>query len=95
MVDTYDQGTELLPQLLALVRARKRTADQAGRAADAAIRLNAAAAGELTDAVRVLRELVAALTNGAGHDGKHPLSEATQVAWALLHSDTPELPEAP
>lgn len=82
--DRYAQGTELLPELLAEVRRRKQAADLAGKAADAALRANAAAQGELTAAVTVLRELLAALSDGAGYDGRHPLAEATEAALLLL-----------
>lgn len=80
----------LLTRVMAEVDARKAAADAAGKEAAAAIEGNRTASASLTAAVTVLRELVAALTGGAGYDGRHPLKAARELAVALLDGEPAE-----
>lgn len=79
-LDLYAEGSALVERLADKVRglnARHRVTDQAARKAND---LNAATYADVTDAVKALRNLVAALSDSAGHDRKIDLREAINAA---------------
>lgn len=88
MTVSSDADLQLLGQLAAEVRRRHHAAAATGRAADKAITANSAAQRRVSEAVRAIRELLAAMTDGAGHSGPHDLDTARTAALAIL--DRPE-----
>jgi hypothetical protein len=80
----YAEGWQLAAELAEQVRARKAAADRASAAASAAIDASRAASGDLSEVLGPWRQLLIALADGAGHDGKHPLAPAIERAREVL-----------
>ena len=93
--DHDDDDQVLLFALIDQVKVRKAVTDRTDREASRAIKANAAAHAALAESVRTARELLAALTNGAGHDKPHPLGPARAAARALVAEGTPDLDVTP
>ncbi len=83
----YAEGWQLAAELGEQVRSRKAAHDRAGKASRAAIQAAGQAAEDLSDVLRPWRELVLALVDGAGHDGRHPLGPAIEAARLALGED--------
>lgn len=80
----YAEAVEVLPLLIAHVReleARHRATDATTRAA---VDANAEAYAAVVEAVHALRDLVAAVTDGAGHDGRYDLADTLAHAHTIL-----------
>jgi hypothetical protein len=75
---------DLLGRLIIEVRERGADAKVTGRSAQLAIQVNNAAQRRCLAAVVALRELVAAMTDSAGHDGRHDICDARETAVAIL-----------
>ena len=82
-----DDDLVLLGRVAAEVRRRHHLAEHTATAAGRAIKANAAAGAHRSEAVTALRELLAAMTDGAGHDGRVDLAEARAAARALLDDE--------
>lgn len=81
---TYGEAADLIDAVAEVVRDRKRAADVTEADTRRAIARNAATQAELTEAVGVLRDLVAALSDGAGHSRRYDLAACCAAAWALV-----------
>jgi hypothetical protein len=80
----YAEGWQLAAELADHVRTTTAAADHASRIAAAAINASREAAADLTEVLGPWRELMTALVDGAGHDGKHPLAPAIERAREVL-----------
>lgn len=79
-----DPDLVLLGRLMARVRELHAVATRARKATTAALATSATASTAENHAVIVQRDLVAAMTDGAGQDGRHDLPAAREAATALL-----------
>ena len=89
--EEYAWGWALARRLGDEIRAREAVADRLGRDMEKARKAYAAAHEEAREALRPWRELVIALTDGAGHDGKHPLGPAVDAALEVLQIQRAEI----
>jgi hypothetical protein len=88
--DEYAAGLVLVGRLAERLRQLQHDADLADAAAGAAIAANAAAARQLSDVVRVYRDLLAALADGGGYERPPALADATAAAVDVLTAEQRE-----
>lgn len=92
---TDDEDVALLGAAIDLVKARKAVADRLGRAAREAIDASAVASRDLTEAIRVSRDLLEALSGSAGVSKPVPVAHARSEAHRLLGLGQGELAVPP